>query len=202
MWAGAPIAQRILPNWRWGYGIWAIVLPIPSIPHLLTLLLNQRRAKRGGLLPVSPNGEKSVFQVAKSLWFDLDLFGLLLLAAATSLILLPLTLAPRADGGWTNGSVIAMLAIGGVCLLAFPFWERSSKLAPKAFFGKETFQNRTVLAGLAIGFFYFSKFFSYLPPLSNTKHNHCLQLSVATTVSQAIIWWPSASPRLPGNCRL
>jgi hypothetical protein len=158
VWAGSPIAQRILPDWRWGYGIWAIVLPTCSIPLLLSLFLNQRKAKKMGILPPSPYRGKSAFQVAKSLWFDLDLFGLLLLATAISLILLPLTLAPRAKGGWTNGSMIAMLVIGGVCLLVFPFWERSKKLAPKAFFPKALFQNRTVLAGLAIGFFYFSKF--------------------------------------------
>lgn len=157
VWAGSPIAQRILPDWRWGYGVWAIVLPVLSAPLLLTLFLNQRKARRAGLLPVSPYQGKTVFQVVKSLWFDLDFFGLLLLAAAISLILLPLTLAPRASGGWTNGSMIAMLVIGGACLFVFPFWERSSRLAPKAFFPKELFQNRTVLAGLAIGFFYFSK---------------------------------------------
>ncbi|TID15356.1 cell division control protein 42 [Venturia nashicola] len=199
VWAGAPIAQRILPNWRWGYGIWAIVLPILSVPLLLTLFLNQRKAKRTGLLPASPYEGKSVLQVARSLWFDLDLFGLLLLAAATSLILLPLTLAPRAKGGWTNASMIAMLVVGGVCLLAFPFWERSSKLAPKAFFPKELFQNRTVLAGLAIGFFYFMAFYlsvfpyfySYLLIVqgkSVTAAGHITQtFSFTSTVSSIIV---------------
>src|ERR1700712_4784295 len=95
VWAGSPIAQRILPDWRWGYGIWAIVLPVCSIHLLLSLFLDQRKAKKMGLLPSSPYRGKSAFKVVKSLWFDLDLFGLLLLAAAISLILLPLTLAPR-----------------------------------------------------------------------------------------------------------
>jgi MFS family permease len=165
VWAGAPIAQRILPDWRWGYGIWAIVLPVCSLPLLLSLFFNQRKAKKMGILPRSPYSGKSVFQTVKSVWFDLDVFGLLLLAAAISLILLPLTLAPRAKDGWKNGSMIAMLVIGGICLVVFPFWERSKKLAPKAFFPKELFQNRTVLAGLAIGFFYFSKFMKSLSKL-------------------------------------
>ncbi|QDS75197.1 hypothetical protein FKW77_008748 [Venturia effusa] len=198
VWAGAPIAQRILPNWRWGYGIWAIVLPILSTPLLLTLFLNQRKAKKLGLLPVSPNQGKSVIQVAKSLWFDLDIFGLLLLAAAISLILLPLTLAPRADGGWTNRSMIAMLIIGSVCLLAFPFWERRGRFAPKAFFPKELFHNRTVLAGLSIGFLYFMAFYlsvfpyfySYLIIVqgkSVTAAGHITQIFSFTATISAII---------------
>ncbi|KAE9974904.1 hypothetical protein BLS_002854 [Venturia inaequalis] len=199
VWAGSPIAQRILPDWRWGYGVWAIVLPVLSAPLLLTLFLNQRKARRAGLLPVSPYQGKTVFQVVKSLWFDLDFFGLLLLAAAISLILLPLTLAPRASGGWTNGSMIAMLVIGGVCLFVFPFWERSSRLAPKAFFPKELFQNRTVLAGLAIGFFYFMAFYlsvfpyfySYLLIVQNksiTSAGHITQtFSFTSTLSSLAV---------------
>jgi hypothetical protein len=86
-----------------------------------------------------------------------DLFGLLLLATAISLILLPLTLAPNASGQWRNPSMIAMLVIGGVTLIIFPFWETSKKLAPKAFFPPELFRNRTVVVGTLIAFFYFSK---------------------------------------------
>jgi hypothetical protein len=88
----------------------------------------------------------------------MDVFGLLLLAAAVSLILLPLTLAPRANGEWRNASMIAMLVVGAVVLLFFPFWERSKKLAPRAFFPPELFKNRTVVVGSLIAFFYFSKY--------------------------------------------
>lgn len=53
--------------------------------------------------------------------------------------------------------MIAMIVIGFVCLVVVPFWERSKKLAPYAFFPPQLFQSRTVLAGLGISFFYFSK---------------------------------------------
>jgi MFS family permease len=159
-WAGGPVAQSILKHssWRWGYGIWAIALPIASLPLLISLWFNQRKAKKMGLLKKSQFEGMSVLQILKSLWFELDFFGLLLLTAAISLILIPLTLASRAKGGWANGSIIAMLVIGVVSLCIFPLWERSKKLAPHAFFPRELFENRTVLAGTAIAFLYFSKF--------------------------------------------
>jgi len=118
--------------------------------------MNQQRAKKLGIDVPSPFRGFSVVQIVKNLWFDLDAFGLLLFAAAISLILLPLTLAPNASGGWSNASMIAMLVIGAVFLLFFPFWEASPKLAPHAFFPKRLFANKTVVVGVLIAFFYFS----------------------------------------------
>ena len=158
-WAGPQVSASILKTttWRWGYGVWAIILPVCFIPLAVSLFMNQRRAKHMGLEVPSPFHGHSPVQVIKNLWFDMDVFGLMLLAAGISLVLLPLTLAPNASHKWGNSSMIAMLVIGVVCLFVFPFWERSKKLAPKAFFPSELFKNRTVVAGTAIGFFYFSK---------------------------------------------
>lgn len=159
-WAGPEVGQAILntASWRWGYAIWAIILPICFIPLAASLFMNQRRARQMGLDFPSPLHGRTVPQYLKNLFFDLDTFGLLLFAAAIALILLPLTLAPNASGGWNNGSMIAMLVIGAVCLLLFPFWERSKKLAPHAFFPSALFQNRTIIAGTLIAFFYFSTY--------------------------------------------
>jgi len=156
--AGTKIGGKILAtiSWRWGYGIWAIILPVCFVPLFISLFMNQRRAKKLGYdLGHAFRGQKPV-QVVKNLWFDLDLFGLLLLAAAISLILLPLTLAPNANGQWRNASMIAMLVIGVVILIFFPFWERSKKLAPNAFFPPHLFKQKTVVVGCLIAFFYFS----------------------------------------------
>ena len=158
-WAGPEVANRILKNttWRWGYGIWAIILPVCFIPLAVSLFMNQRRAKKLGLDFPSPFKGRTIGAIFQNLWYDLDVFGLLLLAAGISLVLLPLTLAPNASGQWRNASMIAMLVIGGVICIIFPFWEKSKKLAPKAFFPPNLFKNRTVVAGTMIAFFYFSK---------------------------------------------
>jgi MFS family permease len=165
-WAGPEVGQAIYTNisWRWGYGIWAIILPVCFIPLAVSLFMNQRRAKNLGFDVPSPFHGRNTFQVLKNIWYDLDGFGLLLFAAAIALILLPLTLAPGASGGWSNSSMIAMLVVGGVLLLAFPLWETSKKLAPRAFFPPNLFKKRTVIAGVLIAFFYFMAFYMSVFP--------------------------------------
>lgn len=159
VWVGPPITSSILEHstWRWGYGIWAIVVPVAFSPLAISLFLNQRKAARKGFLPPSPYAGQPVLQILKKLYFELDFFGLLLLSAAICLILIPLTIAANAKGGWGNPSIIAMLVIGAVCICVFPLWERSPKLAPHAFFPRVLLRERNVLVGVSIAFFYFSK---------------------------------------------
>ena len=159
VWIGAPIAQNLLSHttWRWGYGLWAIVLPTAFLPLALALFLNARKASKLRLLRPSPLAGMSFAKGCKTLWYELDVMGLLLLSAAISLILIPLTLAATAKNGWHNASIIAMIVIGCVCVVVFPFWETNSRVAPRPFLSLPLLTNRTVLAGCGIGFFYFSK---------------------------------------------
>ncbi|KAK3065767.1 hypothetical protein LTR53_018056, partial [Teratosphaeriaceae sp. CCFEE 6253] len=196
VWLGPPLADAILTNlnWRWGYAIWAVVLPIAFLPLGLTLLITQRKAAKRGILPPSPFEGDNWWEVARRLWYELDVFGLLLLCAGFSLILIPLTLGES----WNNPSILAMLVIGGVCIVAFPFWERSKTLAPRAFFPRALFKNRTVLAGLAFAFFYFSAFYlsvfpyfqSYLlvvHDLSVSSAGHIIQIFTFSATITSIL---------------
>ena len=166
VWAGPPIADSILARttWRWGYGLWSIVLPLAFLPLALPLYLNVRRAAKFDVLSPSPTQHQSLGRGLKRFWYDLDVMGLLLLSAAISLVLLPLTLAATATSKWHNGSIIAMLAVGGVCLVAFPVWESNPRLAPHPFLSLRLLRNRTVLAGCALGFFYFAVFYTSIQP--------------------------------------
>lgn len=159
VWIGPTLAQRILDtiSWRWGYGIWAIILPLAFMPLALAMFVNQKRAAKLGILPKSQFEGLTTWESVATLWYELDIFGLVLICAAFSLILIPLTMA--ADEGWKSGPTLAMLVIGVVCLLAFPLWERSKRLAPRAFFPRDLLRNRTVIAGMFLAFFYFSKSF-------------------------------------------
>ena len=159
VWIGAPIAQNLLgrTSWRWGYGIWTIVLPAAFMPLALALFLNMRKAAKHHLLPSSPWTGVSFGAGLKNLWYELDIMGLLLLSAAISLILIPLTLAATAKSGWHNASIIAMIVVGCICLVIFPLWESSNKLAPRPFLSLRLFTNRTVVTGCGIGFFYFGQ---------------------------------------------
>ena len=157
VWIGPSLAQSILDTtgWRWGYGIWAIVVPLAFTPLALAMYIHQKRAAKRGILPQSQFEGLTIWETLTTLWYELDVFGLFLICAAFSLILIPLTIA--SSDGWNNGPTLAMLAIGIVCLLGFPFWERSKTLAPRAFFPRDLLKNRTVIAGMCLAFFYFSK---------------------------------------------
>ncbi|KAK5135545.1 hypothetical protein LTR08_005180 [Meristemomyces frigidus] len=198
VWIGPALADVVLRklSWRWGYGIWAVVLPVAFLPLALTLCMNQRKAARRGLLPPSPFQGQSRWQVAKGLWFELDVFGLLLICAGFSLILIPLTIGSRAS--WHNPSILAMLIIGAICLVGFPFWERSKTLAPRAFFPRALAKNRTVIAGLAFAFFYFMAFYlsvfpyfqSYLlvvHDLSVSEAGHIIQIFTFSATCTSIL---------------
>ena len=199
VWVGPPIANSLLKHatWRWGYGIWAIVLPVAFMPLAMSLFLNMRKAAKLNLLPSSPWKGRSFFGGVKNLWYELDIMGLLLLSAAISLILIPLTLAATAKSHWHNASILAMIVIGCVCALVFPVWESSHKLAPRPFLSLRLLSNRTVLAGCGIGFFYFAVFYtsiqpyfsSYLQVVQNnsvTAAGHIVQTFTFTSTVTAI----------------
>ena len=132
-------------NMEWGYGIWAIILPVSFLPLALALGLNAAKLRR---LSQSPKQHRSFAQQATYLWYELDVMGLLLLSTAISLILIPITLAPNAKQTWRNGSIIAMLVVGCVSAIAFLLWESNAKVAPKPFFPRRIFADRTVLQGI------------------------------------------------------
>ncbi|KAM3416694.1 Siderophore iron transporter mirC [Cercospora zeina] len=198
VWLGPAIAEQILKNlnWRWGYGIWTLVLPVAFLPLALALIVNQRKAALRGILPESPFQGESAWEIVKTLWFEMDFFGLVLICVAFTLILIPLTLASKA--GWSNPNLVTMLVVGAACLIAIPFWERNKTLAPHAFFPRSFWKNRTLLCGLGLSFFYFMAFYlsvypyfqSYLlvvQDLPLTKAGRIVQTFTFTSTVTAII---------------
>ena len=170
VWLGPTIAGAVLrtSSWRWGYGMWAIILPAAFLPLALSLLLNQRKARRLNLIkPSRPHRRKSFLSILRRTWYDLDVGGLTLLSAAVTLILVPLTLTANASGGWRNTSIIAMIVVGLVCLLVLPVYESSKKLAPKPLLSLHLLRQRTALAGCALAFWYFSRSIGLRSPYSD-----------------------------------
>lgn len=200
VWTGAPIAKSLLSHttWRWGYGLWTIVLPVAFLPLALALILNMRRAARLQLLPQPPWRGQTLLGGLKSVWYELDVMGLLLLSAAIALILIPITLVATAKGGWHNASIIAMVVVGCLCFVVFPMWEMSRTLAPKPFLSLQLMGNRTVLAGCAIGFFYFGKYSPTNQGFSSANGQSCF-LHLDPTI---LLFLPaSCSKRIYRGCR-
>ncbi|KAF7518761.1 hypothetical protein PCG10_010538 [Penicillium crustosum] len=165
LYLGTIVAQRILDHstWRWGWGMWAIILPVASLPLIGTMLFYQRRAPS----PVSVSealGWKTNDawwkKVYRLFWIELDLPGAVLLVAGLSLLLVPLSLTgSNNSGAWTNGSFIAMLVLGVVFIIAFLGWD--TWFAKKPFVPYRMVKNRTVAAACLLGaldFFHYSVF--------------------------------------------
>lgn len=167
VWLGPTIAGAVLSStsWRWGYGMWAIILPAAFLPLALSLLMNQRKARRLNLIKESRKKRKrGILKTLRRTWYDLDVGGLTLLSAAVTLMLVPLTLAASAKNGWKNPSIISMMVIGLICLVLMPLYESSKKLAPKPLLSLHLLRQRTALAGCFLAFWYFSMLQPPSPP--------------------------------------
>ena len=154
-WIGGPVAQSTLhgPGWRWGFGIFAIVIPVVVVPLAALVLYNDRKAKKMGLL----NVERVKWTPAniKKFCIEIDLVGILILTAGMALFLLPFSLWSYQGGQWKSPMIICMIVFGFVLLIAFPIWEKF--FAPVTFIPYELLLDRTVfMAGCMFIFVYFN----------------------------------------------
>ncbi|PKS12365.1 hypothetical protein jhhlp_001665 [Lomentospora prolificans] len=153
-WIGGPIADSVIagPGWRWGFGIWAIVTPVVVIPLIVLFMINQRAARKAGLLDTR---EKKAI-TAKSVidyCIEVDLVGIILLAGGMALTLLPFTLYSQQHKSWQSPMIIAMLVVGPCLLIAFVLYEKF--LAPVKFIPIHLLADRTVFFGGMMFFFIF-----------------------------------------------
>lgn len=120
--AGPSAAQSFLrtSGWRWGYGVFAIIVPVISAPFLIVFWYNQRLAREQGILVDSREASgRTPLQSLKHYLIEFDFVGIILICAGFSLFLLPFSLATSSAQQWRSGHIIAMLVIGFCCLIAF-----------------------------------------------------------------------------------
>ncbi|RDL41180.1 Siderophore iron transporter-like protein [Venustampulla echinocandica] len=155
---GPRAAQSFIETsgWPWGYGTFAIVTPVITIPILTLLWVNQRKAIRDGLLVKEESGRTVRQSVAFYFW-EFDFIGLILICAGFVLVLLPFSLASYQSKGWRSGMIIAMLVIGFVCLFAFAAYEKF--FAPKSFIPFHLLTDRSALGACLLSCFVFISFY-------------------------------------------
>jgi MFS family permease len=167
---GSNISAAVLNSigWRWGYGMFAILVPVSLAPLIITLLWAERKAKMLALLDSpKPRSRSSSSQpslprgsmIARFLRSaeQLDLVGLVLLGLAVSLTLLPLTVGRNVKGSWKNGSIVATLIAGIVLLAVFAIWDL--RYASRPVIAPRFIKNRSVVCAAFIGFFDFMSYF-------------------------------------------
>lgn len=166
---GSKISASIQTSvgWRWGYGMFAILFPVCSIPIIGILAWSQIKARRSGLVH-STNPYEAVqvretvgkIPLARSLlvWSrEMDLVGLILFTAGWTCLLLPITLANSGTLQWSSYKIITMLVIGPILLIVLTFYE--ARFAHYPFIPARFLKNRTVLAAALIGLFDFISFY-------------------------------------------
>ncbi|CAG8059727.1 unnamed protein product [Penicillium salamii] len=148
-------------QWRWGYGMFAIIMPAALGPAIATLIWLDRKAKKAGIVNLASSNaarraarelaEKEGMEAPRGAvvaaaadssetWLrtlnrnleEIDAFGLVLLGFGWSLLLLPFSLKTYADHGWRNQSLIAMMIVGGLLLIAYVAYEIKWARVPSA----------------------------------------------------------------------
>ncbi|TDZ25411.1 MFS siderochrome iron transporter 1 [Colletotrichum orbiculare MAFF 240422] len=122
MWLAGPIANSVLATigYNWGFGIFAIVTPIITLPLFFLLMQNYYSANKGGHILEPAGGRQSVVSYLPMF----DVVGLILVLAGFVLILLPLIMYAMQAEGWEPPKIIIMIIVGGLLLVVFALWER------------------------------------------------------------------------------
>ncbi|KAK3068166.1 MFS siderochrome iron transporter 1 [Teratosphaeriaceae sp. CCFEE 6253] len=157
-WIGGPLAARFLagPGFRWGFGAFAIVVPLVNLPLFAFFLWNYRKAKRAGLMPARKHN-RTRLQSFKYYALEFDLLGLLLLCAGLALFLLPFSLYSYQPSGWRSPMILGMLVLGIALLVAFGLYEKY--LAPTTFIPFTLLTDRTVLGAYTLAAVFFISFY-------------------------------------------
>ncbi|KAG5639035.1 hypothetical protein H0H81_007648 [Sphagnurus paluster] len=166
---GSNISAAVIEGagWRWGYGMFAILIPVSLFPLIVTLLWAENKARKMGIVQVANEKEaapqQGLLQRLLTTASQLDIPGLLLIGTSVALVLLPLTLSQTAKGGWNNASIIAMLVVGGVLIPVFVLYD--FKVAKYPVIARRFVFNRGVAFAALIGALDFVSFyltFTYL----------------------------------------
>ncbi|KTW28924.1 hypothetical protein T552_01552 [Pneumocystis carinii B80] len=165
VWVGPNLAQSIyMPKldseqWRWGYGIWAIVLPVVSLPMVMILYLNRLKAKEKGLLSIENNHRMTIRGFIKRLFVELDLVGIIILSLGLSLFFFQLIHEFPLLYNAKPVYIFSILVILLVLCVVFPLWEFYYAKFP--IFSKGLFKMEELTIGYFSSFFYFMGFYLY-----------------------------------------
>lgn len=151
-WISGNLTSSVLATttWRWGIGMWCIILFVCSLPLLVVLFYISRRASKSGAYKDHPKSLKALGlrKFSINVFHRLDVIGLILMIALFGLILALLTIAGGTSSEWRSAHIIAPLVIGFCCIPVFIIWEMKGARHPLAPF--HLLKDRSVWATLAI----------------------------------------------------
>lgn len=171
-------------QWRWGLGMFAIIMPAALGPAIATLIYLDRQARKRGIVNLASSNEarRAARELAEQEGHDgprgaivapaaeieatwgqkmmrnleeIDALGLILLGFGWSLLLLPFSLNTYADNGWKNPSLVAMMVVGGLLLIAYVVYEIKWAKIPSA--PRRLVFNQTFIMAIVIDSIYMRK---------------------------------------------
>ena len=186
VWIGGPLATAVLNGvgFRWGFGVFAIVIPVICAPLYFLFVWNYRKAKKSGLIPLQHENNRSLLQSTKYYLIQFDVVGLLLICAGLALFLLPFSIFSYKAKGWQSPMIICMLVFGFLLCVAFALYEKF--IAPVSFIPFALLMDRTVMganilaAVLFVAFYiwdsYFQSFLQVVNNLSITEASYVVNI--------------------------
>lgn len=178
-------------GFRWGFGVFTIVVPIVCAPLIALFFLNEAKARKQGLIEPQPD---SGTLSQKALYYakEFDAVGLLVLATGLALFLLSFNIYSYQANEWRSPLIICFIIFGGLLIVAFGLWEKY--LAPVTFVPWHLLKNRTVIftytmaASLYTGWYIWdSYFYSLLIVLFNQSVVHATYISNIYTMGSCFI---------------
>ncbi|TDZ39228.1 MFS siderochrome iron transporter C [Colletotrichum spinosum] len=128
-------------GWRWGIGMFALLMPIGGAFIISTLVYYQRMAKKAAL---APSQKTNLYSFCS----QIDLGGSALLSAGFAMLLLPLTLAAGSATTWRTPYIIVLIILGACLLVLLPVYERFAARNP--IMPPRYFRNRTIVLCLIL----------------------------------------------------
>lgn len=179
-------------GYRWGFGVFAIVVPLVCAPWIVLMWLKQIKAIKMGLVPNRPASGKTFAQSALYYATQFDVVGLLILATGLALFLLSFNLYSLQADQWRSPMIICFVIFGGLLIIAFALWEKF--LAPATFVPWPLLKNRTVVGTMTMAlalytgwYIWDSYFYSLLIVLFNQSIVHATYISNIYTIGSCFI---------------
>jgi len=178
-WLGGPISEAFLngPGWRWGFGTFAIIVPIFQLPLWFLLVHYHRVAKSRGLIKKRESG-RDLLESVRHYIREFDLVGLILIIGGLSLFLLAFNLEPNQPKSWESPLVLCFLIFGIALVAAFAVWEKF--FAKVTFIPYELLLDRTVVGACILAATLFVSFYIW-----NSYFSSFLQAVVGLTITEA-----------------
>ncbi|KAL6454774.1 SIT1 Siderophore iron transporter 1 [Candida maltosa Xu316] len=152
-WAGGDVVDSVVKrfSWQWGMGMWAFILPLCCIPLFACfahMIVGARKTQEWADIKQEKR-QKKWSETVVSLFWELDVIGIILIIVCLGCILVPFTIAGGAQTKWNKAYTIVPLVVGVLLVPVFIYWEYKFSRIPIVPFS--LMKDRGVWSALIIG---------------------------------------------------